>query len=331
MRIKIGTFNLLNLVEPGVRYYNKKPYRPDEFEEKTAWITRQLARMDADFVGFQEVFHESALKKVIAASGLFDGGTVGAPGANGRGPHVGFATSLKVVGEPQLYEVFPDDLDFSIEVEETGEKISIPIRKFSRPVLEVVVELGNGHTAAVFIAHLKSKRPLVDGDKRHDPIERAIGKARSLIVRASEAAAFRSLLVQEMQHTKRPVIVLGDLNDAVHAVTTEIVAGTPPWRRMPLDVKKPIWDVLLYSTYDIQARNSYRKVSYSHIHNGHYDTLDHILVSEEFYKYNHDRIAEVEYLHFFNDHLVDDTLSHQRRSRIASDHGQVVVTIKLKD
>ena len=331
MRIKVGTFNLLNLVQPGAPYYNKKPYRTEEFAEKSAWITRQLRRMDADFVGFQEVFHESALQMVIKASEMFDGGTVGAPGADGSGPRVGFATTLKVVGEPRLYDVFPDNLDFTIEVEETGEEISIPIRKFSRPVLDVVVELGNGHTAAIFIAHLKSKRPLVDPDKRHDPIERAIGKARSLIVRASEAAAFRSLLIREMQDTRRPVIVLGDLNDAVDAVTTEIVAGTPPWRRMPLEQKKPLWDVLLYSTYDIQARNRYQNVSYSHIHNGHYDMLDHILVSEEFYKYNRSGIGEVEYLHFFNDHLVDRTLSNERRSRVESDHGQVVVTIKLKD
>ena len=240
--------------------------RSSEFDEKSEWIGRQLKRMDADFVGFQEVFHESALEKVAAASGLFAGGMVGAPGANGSGPRVGFATSLPVVDGPQLFEAFPDDLDFTIKVEETGEKISIPIRRFSRPVLKVVVEMGNGHNAAIFVAHLKSKRPLVDKDKRHDPTERAIGKARSLIVRASEAAAFRSLLVQEMQHTQRPVIVLGDLNDAVHAVTSEIVAGTPPWRRMSLDDKRPLWDVLLYSTYDIQARNSYQNVSYSHIH-----------------------------------------------------------------
>ena len=40
---------------------------------------------------------------------------------------------------------------------------------------------------------------------------------------------------------------------------------------------------------------------------------------------------EVEYLHFFNDHLIDDTLSHERRSRIASDHGQVVVTIRMRE
>ena len=39
----------------------------------------------------------------------------------------------------------------------------------------------------------------------------------------------------------------------------------------------------------------------------------------------------MEYLHFFNDHLVDETLSHERRSRIASDHGQVVLTIRMHE
>jgi hypothetical protein len=48
MEIKIGTFNLFNLVAPGVRYYNKKPYSKKEFAKKSEWIGRQLQRMDAD-------------------------------------------------------------------------------------------------------------------------------------------------------------------------------------------------------------------------------------------------------------------------------------------
>ena len=324
MEIKIGTFNLFNLVAPGVRYYNKKPYSKKEFAKKSEWIGRQLQRMDADLVGFQEVFHESALHQVIRASGLFDEKSTFAPGADGDGPRVGFATSLPLVESPTSIADFPADLDFSID------GVPFPAKSFLRPVLRAVVQFPNDHPVTIFVTHLKSKRPMVAPDKRHDPKEETLGKARSLIIRAAEAAALRSIIVDELQQNQRSVIVLGDLNDAVQAVTTEMVGGTPPWRFLPTPQKKDIWDVLLYSTYDIQARQSYRDVNYSHIHNGRYETLDHIFVSQEFYRFNPDRIGEVNYLRYFNDHLFDATLSNDRTDRIASDHGQLVATLRLR-
>ncbi len=325
MDIKIGTFNLFNLVKPGERYYNKKPYSDQEFREKSAWIAGQLKRMGAHFVGFQEVFHESALKQVIRDSGLFEEQNTFAPGANGDGPRVGFATTLPLLEPPTPIADFPEKLDFSIE------GVPFPVSSFRRPVLKVGVRFPNGQPVTIFNAHLKSKRPMVAAGKQHDPIERTLGKARSLIVRAAEAAALRSILVDELQQNQHPVIVLGDLNDAVPAVTTEMVAGSPPWRYLPAQQKKAIWDVLLYSTYDIQARRSFRDVNYSQIHNGRYETLDHILVSQEFYRFNPNRIGEVNYLRFFNDHLIDETLSNDRPNRIVSDHGQLVVTLRLRE
>ena len=324
MDIKIGTFNLLNLVKPGERYYNKKPYSEKEFAKKSRWIGRQLQRMDADFVGFQEVFHESALRQVVRESGVFDENSTFAPGADGKGPRVGLATSLPFVEPPTSIADFPDDLDFSID------GAPFPVKSFLRPVLRAVVEFPNGHPVTIFITHLKSKRPMVTAAKRHDPKERTLGKARALIIRAAEAAALRSILVDELQQNQRPVVVVGDLNDAVPAVTTEMVAGSPPWRFLPAKQKKDTWDVLLYSTYDIQARQSYRDVNYSHIYNGRYETLDHIFVSQEFYRFNPKRIGEVNYLRFFNDHLFDATLSNDRPDRIASDHGQLVATLRLR-
>jgi endonuclease/exonuclease/phosphatase (EEP) superfamily protein YafD len=45
---------------------------------------------------------------------------------------------------------------------------------------------------------------------------KALGHARSLIIRAAESAAVRCILVDEMRNNSRPVIVLGDLNDSIH-------------------------------------------------------------------------------------------------------------------
>ena len=76
MVVKVGTFNVLNLARPGERYYpDEKPYSAAEYEKKAAWIVGQLGRMDADLVGFQEVFHEDALRDVCARSQQFADGT----------------------------------------------------------------------------------------------------------------------------------------------------------------------------------------------------------------------------------------------------------------
>jgi predicted extracellular nuclease len=69
---------------------------------------------------------------------------------------------------------------------------------------------------------------------------------------------------------------------------------------------------------------------YTHIHNGHFESLDHVLVSQEFVGQNPRHVGAVEYVSVLNDHLIDETLSDDKIPRWQSDHGQVVVTIKLR-
>src|SRR3712207_3873971 len=330
--VKVGTFNVLNLARPGEPYYpDEEPYSAAEYEEKAAWIAGQLGRMDADVVGFQEVFSEDALRDVCARSAEFgDDGTVVAPGADGdSGPRLGLASRLPLDGPVTTVPDFPAGLDVAVD------GIALPVGTFSRPVLRarVVLDPESGTTATVFVAHLKSKRPIRDPQApEHDPREEALGKARALIRRAAEAAALRFLVLEESIGNAQPVIVLGDLNDAARAVTTDIITGDSPsrfWPRDPED-RKAYWDRLLYSAYELTVRRTGRDVSYTHIFNGHYENLDHILVSQEFYERNPQRIAEVVNLRYFNDHLFDSQLSNDRHDRITSDHAQLVAEIRLR-
>jgi hypothetical protein len=57
-----------------------------------------------------------------------------------------------------------------------------------------------------------------------------------------------------MQQNSHPVIVLGDLNDTFRSDTTQIISGQPPWELLPRKEKDAVWDVLLWSTQDIQKR-----------------------------------------------------------------------------
>lgn len=333
MIVKLGTFNLLNLALPGEKFYdNEKVYSQGEYDKKIGWIAEQLRRMDADVVGFQEVWHEEALREAAARSGVYEGATVVAPRAEGAaGPYLGLVSRLPVIEVSDPVVEFPLGLDVPVD------GIALPVGNFSRPVLRARVRLDRptGFPPAelsVFVAHLKSKRPLkAAAAKDHDPLEEALGKARSLVRRAAEAAALRFLLLAEIVDNRRPVVVLGDLNDDVRAVTTDIVMGDDPFFLPPGHEQRPrYWDRLLYSAHEIHSRLAGQHVSYSHVYNGQYQALDHILVTQEFFGRNPDNIGDVIGLRYFNDHVVDSRLTDDRSNRVTSDHGQLVAEIRLR-
>jgi endonuclease/exonuclease/phosphatase family metal-dependent hydrolase len=323
-RFKVGSFNLYNLVLPGITYYGHHRCSDRDYQKKTAWIAGQLRRMDADIVGFQEIFHSAALQEALRQSGQYEDATVLVGNETGEGPVVGLVSRFKVLE----HGVVPQ---FPVEARLEFGGTALPLDEFSRPVLWANVEIREGIEVVIFVVHLKSKNPMIrDGADPHDPMERAMGKARSLIRRAAEASALRHLLLDVLQGRDQAVMAMGDVNDAGNAVTSEIVSGSPPWRKLPFEKKLPVWDVLLYNVKDIQARQSYQDVYYTHIHNGHYENLDHIFVSQEFVRQNNRHLGYVEYVSIFDDHLIDKTLSDESVPPWQSDHGQVVVTIRLR-
>jgi endonuclease/exonuclease/phosphatase family metal-dependent hydrolase len=278
--------------------------------------------MEAGVVGFQEVFHEGALRDAVEKSSYLRGAEILLGEQNGSAPRVALATTYPVV-DVKSYMLFPETLHI--------EGLEVPVSDFSRPVLEVTVKVLNKLEITFFVVHLKSKRPMIEeGADGKDPMERARGQARSLIRRAAESVALRSILMQKLAKRDHPVVVLGDVNDSGGAVTTRIISGEVPHRRFPREVREKLWDILLYHAQDIQARRSYNDYYFSHIHNGHYEGLDHIMVSQELVADNPAHIGRIGLVRTFNDHLVDGTLSEEDVPLWQSDHGQVVASIELK-
>lgn len=322
-QFRIGTFNLCNLVLPEREFYQRDTYSQDDYQKKLAWTGLQLDRMRVDIVGFQEIFHQGALREALHRSPYHRHHEMVMAEGFGRGPGVALATRFPILGQ-RVYDDFPPESCLDLEGE------AIPIRRFSHPVLAVDIALTEVIHCTVFVVHLKSKRPmLAEGADRSDPVEIAKGQARSLIRRAAEATALRFILMEVLRDRRYPVIVMGDVNDNHTAITTQIVAGQPPWECWPFRKKTPVWDVLLYQVKDIQARLGYGDHYYTYIHNGHYDSLDHIMVSEEFSAQNRDRIGRVTYVSVYNDHIFDQTLLDDEIEPWKSDHGQVVATIEL--
>ena len=65
-RVTVASFNLKNLIGANQEYYKFQSYTPEEFAWKQDWCADQILSMDADVIGFQEVFEEDALRAVIA-------------------------------------------------------------------------------------------------------------------------------------------------------------------------------------------------------------------------------------------------------------------------
>jgi predicted extracellular nuclease len=58
--IRFATFNVFNLAPPGVKLYdNLLPSTPEEYEAKIDWTARQIDLLDADVIGFQEIFSQA--------------------------------------------------------------------------------------------------------------------------------------------------------------------------------------------------------------------------------------------------------------------------------
>lgn len=323
-RFNVATFNTLNLVLPNVTFYGNEKYSKAKYAAKKAWIKHQIELMHPDVIGFQEVFHLAALQEVLAETPSFAEAHVLMPAETGASPNVALASRFPLENQ-SIIEQFPASAHLVIDGQPA------PVAKFQRPVVRATVKIDNGALdVIVFVVHLKSKRPMIDPEADpDDPMQIALGSAKSLMIRTAEATALRHILVDTMRGNTTPVIVMGDINDSVTAVTSEIVSGTSPYKRLPAEKKAAIWDVLLYNVKDLQSRVSLQDTYYTHIFNGYCESLDHIFVSNEFVRGNPQYRGYVEYVKVFNDHLIDETLSNEDVPMTQSDHGQVVATIKL--
>lgn len=316
--IRFATFNVCNLALPGaVCYDNLAPYTEAEFEAKTTWIAQQLDLMDADVIGFQEIFSQAALQHALAKSTRYaHAQQVGFDPVARDGkltPSVALVSRLPIVGEVQTYSELPCQLSVALPIAAAGDAPTC----FTRPILHVEVALSSTLIVNVIVVHLKSQRPdYAEGENEDDLNQPGLGSLRSLIRRGIEALGLRYLLTDLVQVSRRPLVVMGDFNDVAGAITSRIVMGDGRHSNDGFDDR-------LFDGYRIQSQPTpLRHVGYSTVHQGQFETIDHILVSEEFNPASRFAVGEVLEVHYLNDHV-------QLRLPEASDHGQVLMRLKL--
>ncbi|WP_299412438.1 endonuclease/exonuclease/phosphatase family protein [uncultured Sulfitobacter sp.] len=190
-RFTIASFNVKNLIVADSEYYQFQSYTPEEYAWKRDWLADQMVTLDADIVGFQEIFDEDSLRDVITLAdkygeaqnefslpdgtkryrkrAIFDKLAYGsyrsaeiafAPNMNDgeaghRRPGVAILSRYGFADEPEIIQDLgqPLDIPFSDGAEDGG---FFRISRLSRPILKVRIPVG-GRIITVFNCHLKSK------------------------------------------------------------------------------------------------------------------------------------------------------------------------------
>ena len=192
----IASFNVKNLIGPDREYYRFQSYTPEEYAWKEDWLADQLLTMDADIVGFQEIFEEDALQSVIAETSRrahdlnaatipdpskryhrkaifrnlhvapYDDAAVafapnsadtGEPGQ--RRPGLAILSRMGFAEAPEIIQDLPVPLDIAfppLRGDTEDDAGFFRIRRLSRPILKARVPVGDT-TITVFNCHLKSK------------------------------------------------------------------------------------------------------------------------------------------------------------------------------
>ncbi|WP_367108604.1 endonuclease/exonuclease/phosphatase family protein [uncultured Psychrobacter sp.] len=326
----IATANLLNFANPNRIYYENAPaYTKKEYQHKLLGITELLAKAHADIIAVQEVWDSDALKALAVALGFAPEQAIiplasndhDSPYTQGHGaqktPAVGFISRFAPLETTLLKDIGAEAI---IDVPDVG-----PYHQFNRPPLLLRVD-AYGQPITIITAHLKSKRAFFLRDEAgnlledmDDPNIRIRAKLRSLCMRASEAASIRMSIIERLQHTREPLILLGDMNDVTGSVTTQLMTETGE-----VNYDKSMRDVALFDAARIQARYGWMKdVAYTHIYQGMPEVIDQLFVSEEFLPDSKFALGHVERVDYFNDHLKWDYTDR------VIDHGIIRAKMKI--
>ena len=293
-------------------YSNREGWSQEEHDKKIGWTRFMLEVAKSDVFGFQELWHAESLKQAFTAAELTDEYRLLVPEGHAGGKIVcaGAVRNGLLEGEPEWISDFPQNFKLESRGHDTQTPaISVELSAFSRPVLHFKIRPRDDQEAIdIYVCHFKSKGPTPifrepwfnadrDAYKKHSE---AIGSALSTIRRTAEATALRIILTEQLKNTHTPVVVLGDLNDGQHSNTLNILTGQP---RYLTGLSTGGGDTDLYAGQTLQQYRSQRDVYYTHVFQDTRESLDHILVSEEFYDNSRDRIWAFDGMEVYNDHL----------------------------
>ncbi|MGB5598025.1 MAG: endonuclease/exonuclease/phosphatase family protein [Thiothrix litoralis] len=340
--MKLATFNLYQFAMQGYYWHDRiehNTFSIAEWEQKQAWVKTRLHQMDADIVGFQEVFSIPALQKLCHAAGYPHFVYVDDSACREDDPAVYCKSVVALASRFPIEAVHPVTVAADVRAE-----LPIPEDfRFSRAPVCVDVRVPSIGLLTVYVLHLKSKRP-ASLDMRYpadmswpkrvlDTFQRmSRGTIASLLQRGLEATLlYHHITARLEQDANHPLVVLGDMNDSEDSIPLAAltmqervysIGGVEP-SHWPEDLTPWLYAYRLADSFRLAPNMRQRVRPFTKIHRGRGGVLDYILVSNALNPKNTDAKAEVAHYEVWNQHLEADGVD----DRLQSDHGQVCVEL----
>ncbi|MCL2918359.1 endonuclease/exonuclease/phosphatase family protein [Shewanella litorisediminis] len=217
-RVDIATLNLFNfLAPPAAAYEFDRIYSNEQWQKKCNWLRHCVTSLEADIIGFQEVFSVDELKALMQELGYPHFAVVDTPGCEDyvcRSPVVAIASRLPLA---EVAAVEPDPAALA------AMDLNADFR-FGRRVLRATVSLDDWGMLDIYVLHFKSQRPLFEpealGDMKAAPrllAHRALGSFASSARRGFEAMLLYQALINRRDETANPMVIMGDFNSGLDA------------------------------------------------------------------------------------------------------------------
>ncbi|WP_295891921.1 endonuclease/exonuclease/phosphatase family protein [uncultured Vibrio sp.] len=337
--LKICTINLFNYVAPPDAFYDfANIYTQDEWALKTQWLTRTIANIDPDVIGFQEVFSIDALKSTLANLGFPHFSTVDEPDIEQD-----YICSNPVVAIASRYPILNTN---PINTRSAIAK-QYPGFEFSRQPIHAVIDVPRLGPTDMYVVHFKSQRPTQlavevktesvsnadlstgnvveeEPDLKDKWLAENQGKWLSTIQRGMEAHVLHQHIIETKQHDQRPCVVMGDFNQSLESNEFHCLTSKHLFRHENSRDELSAWHLHNSRELSVEQRETVKKPTYYVGAQG--KELDYILLSSEFSSYSSHTHAVVNHYDVEDSHLVNPRFGIDH---VSSDHGIVIVDISI--
>lgn len=333
MKIRVGTFNLFQFVEPPYSWYEKKDkFTQEQWIEKKTWIKEQITLMNCDVIGFQEVFSQKALKDLCKELGFEYFVTVDTPKVHEKNDLIYISTTVALASKYPISNI----KNVKTHMPSVKKHYLKGKFKFARTPIKADITLENQETITIYVCHLKSNRENEfeyifkeehSLEQKNEQVQKALKEnfSKSLKQRLCEAS---SLFFDMKKLKEKPYILLCDLNDRLHSITIDALSNNryhDENRKETFILKDAYYEHerKIYNPHPEQKEIKREATSY---YIGKGNVLDFIFISNVFSKKNKDSIANVENYEIFNKHIEEN----HDGSILKSDHAQVVCQLNFK-
>ncbi|MGC9459726.1 endonuclease/exonuclease/phosphatase family protein [Vibrio genomosp. F10] len=325
--IKVCTINLFNYVEPPNAFYDfANIYTKEEWTIKIRWLSQTITKIDADIIGFQEVFSIDSLRKTMHLLGYTHFVTVDTPEVEQD-----YIYSNPVVA---LASRHPVSQTLSINASSAIARSQSNF-KFNRTPIHAVVDIPQLGPIDVYVVHLKSQRPTEldtqPDEERHDEpstserwLLESQGKWLSTVQRGMEVHVLHHHMIETKKQNERPCLLMGDFNQSLQSNEFHCLTSRHLFRLKESETALSAFH--LHNSQDLVLEQTEITSTPTYYVGAQGKELDYILLSNEFSDCSDQARGIVTDYQVIDSHLVNPHYGHDH---ISTDHGIVTVNISI--